>query len=186
MPTQRHQTIWQTIRAQSGNFAARDIYGALPSTANCSRSAISAYLSGLARAGYLSTRGGTHNRTYQLARDVGQSAPAITREGAANKKGIVIAAIWRTMRILKHFSATELRVTASTDDTPVSETSVRTYIRPLVDAGILIKSKGQPTRYRLIPTRNTGPQPLIIKRRVQISDPNDGNRVIWLSNGASQ
>ena len=180
MITNCRQAIWQAIRKHLGRFAARDIYGALPSSALCTRGMVSEYLRGLTIAGYLTASGERHNRCYQLRRNIGHDAPSITRSGKPSTKGNVTEAIWRTMRILRGFSLVELRVTASTDDQPVSDASIRAYIRPLVSAGALVQTQDKPARYRLLPGYNSGPKPLQIDHLTRITDPNRDSRVIWL------
>jgi hypothetical protein len=88
-------------------------------------------------------------------------------------------AMWRAMKIVKVFDRTELRVAASTDAVPVHGHNVKAYVQPLARAGYLqVIRQGRRSRYRFIPTKDTGPRAPQIQRSGRVYDPNLG-QVMW-------
>lgn len=96
--------------------------------------------------------------------------------------------MWRTMRILKEFSAKDLAIQASTETVKVAEGEAKTYVHYLHKAGYLVivsphrsgnrSMTGKLARYRLIISKFSGPKPPVIQRIKQVFDPNAG-KVVW-------
>jgi hypothetical protein len=85
------------------------------------------------------------------------------------------------MRILGVFSAFDLAAVSS-EDRPVSQAEAKDYVHWLYKAGYLSMARKHSNktvaRYRLRPTRITGPKPPMIQRGKQVYDPNL-KRVVW-------
>jgi hypothetical protein len=195
---ENREAIWQAIRTTKGSegepnatFTSLSIWN----STGASRSSIQEYLTGLHRAGYItsvgqakSTIGNRQYTIYQLVRDNGIEAPRVRRDGSAVTMGQGRENMWRTMRIMGEFTARELAISASTDDTAVSEEDAKNYCTHLQRAGYLAtigsqkKSAAAPgpgaLRYRLLPSRITGPRPPQIQRVKQVYDPNT-RTVVW-------
>lgn len=181
-------TIWRTIR-RLRTFTLPT----LERECGVVRSTIESYLQGLVKAGYLSRserqRGANASgvvvfqaATYELTRDCGVDAPRVTRQGTPVTQGIGREALWTAIRGLRDFDYAELRAVASTAQHQVATEEARDYIKHLAQAGYLRVTRpsqpGTPARYRLIPTRNTGPKAPQIQRIQQVYDANE-NRVVW-------
>ncbi len=150
------------------------------------------YVRGLEAAGYLARVGtvatgsgtvGARAVVYELVRDVGVEAPRVRKDGTEVTQGRGREQMWRTMKVLGEFSARDLAVHASTEAHAVSLEDAKHYIRYLVKAGyvaVVLGRKGEPYRYRLLPSKNTGPRAPMIQRVRQVFDPNLG-RVVWRS-----
>jgi hypothetical protein len=86
------------------------------------------------------------------------------------------------MRIVGEFKYRELAVQASTDSHPVKENEAKDYVHHLNKAGYLAcvrpSQPGRAARYRMIPTRYSGPQAPMVQRIKHVFDPNTG-KVVW-------
>lgn len=180
----RHRLLWETIR-QMRRFTATELHAAtrVPMTT------VYRYLSGLRREGYIqfedcgaAHRGQFRVHIYNLVRDHGAEVPHVPRAASTRLKGQVREQIWRSMRILREFTATELRVTATTPTAPVNDYDIIRYLRTLHRAGYLWVMRkpvpGRLARYRLLRAHNTGPQPPVLQRNGELYDPNLG-RIVW-------
>jgi len=147
------------------------------------------YIEGLERAGYLircgvraSQEPGAPSPIFELSRDVGIEAPRVRRDGAEVRQGRGREQMWRTMKLLREFSARELALHASTAQTPVAEADAESYTRYLLKAGYLRVVKaarpGAKTRYMFVRARNSGPYPPMIQRSRCVFDPNL-HRIVW-------
>lgn len=178
------QRIWEVIRKQRHDFSGYDI----EKVTRVDLSTIRTYIQVLERGGFIvctSERVAfTVRLRYRLLRDVGAEAPRLDRAGK------LIAptgneSMWRTMRIMGEFTATELAMRASTATTPVAEATAKSYARALCTAGyLMVIEEGRPgrqarqTRWRLIPSKYTGPRPPMIQRTRCIYDPNLA-KIVW-------
>ena len=181
------QRIWEAIRKQAKDFTAMGLEKATVVDLYTIRTFVQA----LERGGFIAqineTTKVTDRKHYRLVKDVGVEAPRLDR------KGNVLPAtgtenMWRTMRILGDFNATELAMRASTEQLKVAEETAKTYVRALATAGYLalieaghpfIRGKGaKQSRYRLIASKYTGPRPPMIQRTKCIYDPNLG-KIVW-------
>ena len=193
--------IWAAIRATAPlafnvDDIARVVIAAAPKDAQVKRvpeKTISSYLEALTRAGYLEatvTQAHRNGRgqiiqplaSYKLLRDCGIEAPRLTKAGEPVTQGSGREALWRTMKILKNFTRTELARSASTASLTVSDRDAKHYLRYLEKAGyvvVQIASKpGTQARWRFVAARNTGPKPPMIQRALHVYDPNLG-QAVW-------
>jgi hypothetical protein len=151
---------------------------------------IRAYLTGLCNAKYIEKTGTTkiyaHNSaTYTLIKDIGIDAPRVRTDGTHVTQGQGNINLWRTMRILKAFTATDLAINASTEDCQIKESTAKKYCQALAKAKYLKMTGGKggaPGVYRLM--KYTGPKPPQIQRVQQIFDPNT-NEVVWSAKGGN-
>ncbi|QOX79828.1 hypothetical protein FY034_13100 [Trichlorobacter lovleyi] len=187
-PSQCRQAIWDEVRnKEDWTFTAKELDVMLDA------STIREYLAALAKAGYLQVisegkRG--ESNVYRLINDVGHEAPRIRKDGTPVTQGNGRLQMWNAMRIIKQFTPVDLAFNATTDEVEIAESEARNYCQALHRAGYLsvktpaktgLKGKpgsGQATRYMLIPTMWTGPQPPQIQRTKQIYDPNL-KKVVW-------
>lgn len=178
------QRIWEFIRKQRNDFTGYDIEKATridPAT-------IRTYLQVLELGGFTEQTSKrvafTVRLRYRLLRDVGSEAPRLDRKGnlippTGNES------MWRTMRIMGEFTSVELAMRASTEKTTIAEATAKSYARALCTAGyLMVIEEGRPgrgarqTRWRLIPSKYTGPRPPMIQRTRCIYDPNLA-KVVW-------
>ena len=174
--------IWAAIRSLK-KFEVKD----LPAT--ISTRTIKGYLTGLVKAGYVKRLGQLKDGAglwkaglYELVRDVGPVAPRVRRDGKTPVAGAIQDQLWRTMKIIKEFTAKDLAIHASTEQVNVSLSRSRAYCHYLMRAGYLAVihagAKGSPTVYLFMRSRNTGPRPPIVQQLGQVFDPNT-NKVVW-------
>lgn len=151
------------------------------------------YVDGLFAAGYLGQDGtkpvrGNATTVYVLVRDVGVDAPRVRKDGTEVTQGRGREQMWLAMRILKEFSAHDLAISASTEETPVAVSEAQSYVTFLHKAKYLAlvrphtPGKAGVARYRLLPSRYTGPRPPMIQRVKQVYDPNL-KKVVWSQGG---
>lgn len=185
---QGRDVIWAQIRKQR-----RFTRDSLESATHINEHTIESYLQGLTKAGYLTRtaqrqekagHGGMTFRacTYQLVKDVGVEAPRVTRKGEPVTQGDGRQCIWMQMRILKSFTAPELRQAASSRSSASLE-EVKTYCLFLTRAGYLRRetvktARGRHLRYHVVPALYSGPRAPMIQSIKQVYDPNLG-RVVW-------
>jgi len=194
------QVVWQAIR-KLRTFTVAD----LEHETRISEKTIRTYVRGLERADYLKKIGKQERAEhviyvstnfvasiYRLEKDVGIEAPRVTRGGQEVTQGRAREQMWRTMRVLRDFNFRDLAVQASIEEVMVDEENARNYIVHLHRAGYLHITQpsrpghkpgtGTPARYRLIPSKYSGPHAPQIQRVKQVFDPNVG-RVVWWSKG---
>ncbi len=185
-PHTSREALWAAMR-RLGRFTVRQVTDETRLGLDTARD----YVRGLELAGYLKRAGiaegtgqGVARRAvvYELVRDVGVEAPRVRKDGTEVTQGRGREQMWRTMKVLGEFSARDLAIHASTEEHSVSLKEAKHYIRYLVKAGYLavVRTTGLAWRYRLLPSKNTGPRAPMIQRVRQVFDPNLG-RVIWRS-----
>lgn len=190
------QHIWEAIRSLAGSTAAfseDDIHRAMPREARMTieMPTVRDYRHCLVAAGILDIVTPSQQRripaTYRLVRDEGLDAPRVRRDGTRVTQGLAQEQMWRTLRILTgDTNGRELAAHASTTLIPVAEVAARDYLLVLNQAGYLLCTQegkglgkgGQQSRYRLKPTRNTGPRPPMVCRTRAVYDPNE-DKVVW-------
>lgn len=172
-PTDRER-IWAAIRALK-RFTRLDL--ALKTGLTRRGSAIGDYLKGLERAGFIRVVGekkrGVSNQ-YELARDTGVEAPRVSNTGGVLPPS-GRSRMWKTMRILKTFTARELASAASLADAPIALSEAEYYCLWLSRGGYLRGSgSGAPAnrRWTFVPAMNTGPKAPQILRVKRLYDPN--------------
>ncbi len=185
-PKNDRQAIWETIRkhgVDGQTFTAPDIRGQLPA---CPLSRIRDYLTCLTAAEYLACKKadkpGAPN-SYTLKRDTGIEAPRVRKDGTAVIQGMAREQMWRTMKVIGEFNAHELATNASTEACLVAQHDAKSYIGYLHKAKYLhmttkANTHGGLARYRLLPSKNTGPKPPKVQRIKNVYDPNIG-KVVW-------
>ncbi len=138
---------------------------------------ISGYLRQLHAAGVLDRVSSPPDAAaYRLVKDQAQP-PSLAKNG--QPAGSAQQAMWNVMRGpvgRQGFCANDLVTYGSTDVTPVSLNTAKTYIQRLAAAGYLtVIRKGQPGQqaiYRLKPSMNTGPLPPKVLRSHIVWDAN--------------
>lgn len=191
------QHVWEAIRAlaAAGNeaFDEHAIHRAMPREARMiiEMGTLRDYRHCLVAAGILAVVTPCLNRktpaTYRLAIDEGLEAPRVRRDGSRVTQGRAQEQMWRTLRILSgDTNGRELAAHASTPQIPVAEAAARDYLLVLNQAGYLLCTQpgkgmgkgGVLARYRLNPSRNTGPRPPMVCRTRVVYDPNE-DKVVW-------
>ncbi len=134
------------------------------------------YVVGLCHAGYLRDHG---DGDYELVRDAGAEAPMLKRDGRELRDTREREQLWRTMKMLRQFTADDLAIHASTEEHPISKGSAAYYLDALRLAGYIVVAGrcGRRTLYRLLPSR-AGSKPPLLQHVMQVFDPNEG-KVVW-------
>lgn len=179
-----YEAIWAAVR-KLGSFTRDDLCVELGKEFGnrVNEHTVKSYLQRLTRAGRLSVKeesignGTARIHHYTLIKDTGVVAPRLNDAGQPTRLGTRQAAIWRTIRILKRFTWSEIVTAGSTDEVPLNPISVQEYISHLVAAGYLICSRhgcrqNGPAEYRLLPDRNTGPKPPKVSHTRTVYDQN--------------
>lgn len=188
------QHIWEAIRrlaAAGAPFADEDVLRACPRSEKITASAVADYRRCLLNAGILATvSDGVPRRSpasYRLEKNEGLDAPRVRADGSRVTQGLAQEQMWRILRMMSgDTNGRELAAHASTESSPVAESSARSYLMALHQAGYLTTTAagkgnghgGVQARYRLKTARNTGPKPPMICRQKVIYDPNE-DRVVW-------
>lgn len=171
------QKIWDSAR-EMGEFTIK----ALGKHANHpDKSTIRKFVYGWEKAGFVKK---TSNKpaTYKVVDSGLVAAPAVNPSGVEFDREQAQEQMWRTMFIIKEFSALDLAVAASTEECVIKEKYVKSYVSILKSAGYLkFKGKG---RYIAMQSKFTGPRPPAMKRVVQVVDRNTGKIVFQGGMGA--
>ncbi|NBF12880.1 hypothetical protein GV818_29980 [Pseudomonas sp. Fl4BN1] len=177
------QHIWEAIRAINASPKALTTY-AVARKSGQDDQAVRAYFRDMEKAGIVS-KVRTIDRfdaEWELLKDEGVEAPRITKDGKVSKYAGGAENVWRALRILGEFSAAEAAAAASVNGVSISEYGAQVYLSGLAKAGYLTRSggtAGNKTRFRLIPSRYTGPKHPIYQRDFnQVYDPNL-DQVVW-------
>ena len=185
--------VWQVIRQFPGEFAHRDVCRAAQDVmkTGVNDDTVRSYLRRLAAGGYLESRdqktsasgkalkGAARQRLFRLVLDTGIETPRLTRDGQPVTQGRGQESMWQTLRILGECNARELAQTATNGRVSVSLTEARHYLKQLHACGYLIESARNNgphslARYRLLPSRNTGPKAPQVQRIKAVFDANTG------------
>lgn len=194
--------VWAQIRQQR-EFTRESLWLALERVQGDNRSTIDSYLTCLKNGGYIKIvdkrwlnedkqhhrQGdrGTYEYVYALIRDCGVDAPRLRKDGSPVTQGRNRENMWRTMRIIGEFNFRELAMAASTEDVPIKPNDAKDYVHHLFKARYLVETQpakrgknAVPARYKLVPSKYTGPKPPQVQRVKQVFDPNI-NSVVWSS-----
>lgn len=151
---------------------------------NLSRKTVMDYVKRLVAGGVVMStgvNGDTGQVLYSVAVDT-RETPRFTRDGRPVAKGLGNAQMWRSMKMLKVFTARDLALAASTEEAQVSAETAASYAKHLWRAGYLVIARGasrdDQRQYRLIPSGNTGPKAPQIQKVKRVFDPNLG-KVMW-------
>lgn len=171
--------VWATLRSlRAQNLAATT--GGIEKISYAPKRTIQSYLTALVAAGLVQVihSAGKHRR-YILREDGGPEPPRLRPDGTPVTQGDGRDRLWRTMKMLKVFTARDLAITASVEDGIVAESEAETYVRFLVRAGyVAVQTAAKPGRggrtatYRFV--RSTGPLAPMITRLKAVWDPNTG------------
>lgn len=180
--------LWQVLREEQ--YRPLEI-GLLTDMARVNVQTARGYLECLINAGFVARAkiagsGSVKRTTYQLINDVGVDYPRVRRDGTPLVLGQVNNNMWRTMRMLKVFTAAELAAHASTSAVEVKLVAAQNYVGWLHRAGYLTvlsraKSNGVGrgrtfAKYQL--SRDTGPKSPIWQKIDCVYDQNL-NQVVW-------
>jgi len=185
-----YKEFWRIMVLEFGvnqAFTIKDIWLKVEGANHGTKSTIRDYLNRLVKGGYVQKIAPTEKGIgqpvhYRLVKG-GLDAPRLRKDGTEVTMGSNREQMWRTMKMGDTFSAADLAINASTAHVSVNEADAKDYIKHLYKAGYLaLVKKAKPgcnqARYRLIPSRNTGPQSPQIQRVKQVFDPNL-NEVVW-------
>lgn len=148
---------------------------------------IRSYLEALEAAGIVTRaedRGPGGGARYVVARDAGHEPPRLRSDGTPVTQGSGRDRMWRSMKMLKVFTARDLAVTASVEGAAVSEGEARAYLVALKRAGYVVMQVPASTHpkaprretYRF--AHNTGPLAPMVTRLKSVWDPNE-RRIVW-------
>lgn len=180
------QRAWEAIRVLKGKeWTCVQI--ALIGKVN--EGTVGSYLNALLKAGVVEivrrekARGRATERFFMLVKDEGLDAPRVNKSGGRVTQGLAQEQMWRALRMLKgDINWRELAAMASSTRAPVAPAAAADYLAMLNRAGYLILvHEGKPgtqARYRLKPSRNTGPRPPMICRTKVVYDPNE-DKIVW-------
>jgi len=170
------QDMWDTLR-ERGTLAT-DAYGRPDD-----RQACRTYLLRLVKAGIAERLPGkpTAPLAVRLIRDMGPVAPVLTDGGRASRRGRITDQMWRTIRMHRQIDCRDLVIYGSTADVPIPPVEAQKYLSVLHRAGYLhLVEPGRqhrPAKYRLIPSKNTGPRPPRVLQLRAVFDDNLGRLV---------
>lgn len=175
------QGFWEIIRDLKA-FTVSDV----DQRSNVARSTVRDFIVRLERGGFVARDGvdetSGHIR-YRLVRDQ-PDAPKLKRDGSPARQRLGQDQMWRVIRMSGSggLTATDLALTASTEDHPVKLTTAQAYLKALHRAGYLaVLRPGRPghkpgtgslTVYRLLPSMRTGPLAPQVQRIKAVWDPN--------------
>ena len=182
------QRVWTAIRKHRDEFTIQQVADIGQMKYDSTRD----FITGLKKAGYIDIAYekqviGRRVKVihYKLVRDVGYTAPTVSRDGTETNPAQANKAMWNTLRILKRpINAEELVNLSCNDQLTISIFTANTYLQLLHDAGYLRLMKaaenitGKKAKYQLIEAMNTGPIPPQIQRAKQVFDPNT-NQVMY-------
>lgn len=183
-PKGDRQSMWETMRKlqKAGEpITVRKVWELGAEWAPKGR--VRDYMTGLTAAGYLAVIEDQPGKPtlYELAKDCGMEAPRVRKDGTEVTQGRGREQMWRTIKIIGEFTSSDLARAASTPGFPVAEVHAKDYCIMLASAGYLMTTRegipGTPARYRLVPSRWTGPRAPMIQRLKQLYDPNTGEVV---------
>jgi len=172
------QLVWDALRGKVGQW--RTVLS-LSEDLGVNRKTAMDYLDALEAAGMVERRrdeGHQGMAWARLVQDGGYHAPRLRADGSPVTQGVGVANMWRSMRILKTFTAPELAQISTTQAVTVTEATAQSYIGMLFATEFLMVVEkanpglGRKASYRLV--RNTGPKPPMIQRVKRVYDPNTG------------
>ncbi|WP_107878546.1 helix-turn-helix domain-containing protein [Neisseria animaloris] len=168
-PRNARQLVWDALRANCQNWHTID---ELAEETGVQYQTVYVYLSSLFKGGYVAKQQGTrfsYREKYRLQRDAGVEAPRLRRDGTACN-GTATEAMWRTMKILKHFDLDSLIAHVQMTH-KLTRGTAKQYTHTLEQAGYLINTGS--ARYKQFSlVRNTGAQAPQRMDVTELYDPN--------------
>lgn len=168
------QRIWEEIRKNAESFQILPI----AQHANADPETVKTYLQCLQAGEFVEavTRGHLKKAVYRLVKDTGIESPRLTRKGEPVKQGLIVEAMWCTLRILGQMDARQLQNHVVASGLDMTLTYAKRYIAALKKAGYLsVVRAGNPHRMEVIqlkPAMNTGPRAPQIQNVKTVYDPN--------------
>lgn len=172
------QKIWNSAR-ELGEFTIMELqkHALVPGKSNVRK-----YIYGWEKAGFIE-KISEEPITYRLKALDLVVAPSVNPSGVEFDREQAQEQMWRSMFIIKEFSALDLSVVASTEECRITEGFAKTYASILKSSGYLkLVSRG---RYMALQSRFTGPRPPAVKRVVQVIDRNTG-KVVYLGGAEAE
>jgi len=179
--------IWRAIR-ELLTFTQAQLVSYVNNKVEVNDHTVNSYLERLLNAGYLSVeklpkhRGVCVESTYTLIKNTGVETPRLRKDGSKVTQGLGRECMWRSMKTLGEFDWLELVSVINADGYLVSEASAKEYCKILAQAKYLVvvrQGRGSiRSRYRLLPSKWTGPKPPQIQRTKSLFDANL-NKVVW-------
>jgi len=169
---QGRQPLWEQMVSFDGEaFSVADIF----EQTYVHRRTIRTYIDCLVAGGYAERIDGDPIKFRLICDPVPYHAPRLNPMGGPVKTGTGVENMWRSMRMMSHFTSREIAAHSTTDIVDVTEQTAKSYCSALLRAGYLrVVRKAVPKKsqaiYRLI--RNSGPNPPKIQRTKQVFDPN--------------
>ncbi|MFH1028856.1 MAG: hypothetical protein V1791_12710 [Pseudomonadota bacterium] len=153
-------------------------------------SSIKSYLKGLTAAGYLKaekTTGPASTWWYTIDPETAPlEPPRVHADGTAVTQGQGRKNLWRTMKMQKEFTISQLIAFASTPTVKIALGEAEHYTEYLCRAGYVSLIEGtSPRVYRFNSDRYTGPKAPMIQRVLNVYDANTG-KVVWQSGQGGQ
>lgn len=170
---ERRVAIWAAMRARGDDdWSVRDITRAT----DIPRWTVKDLADRLVLAGYATCEEGERGLRFKLTHKAGVQPPRLRPDGTPAEQGSGQLNMWRSMRVTREFSTTDLAAYSTVPPVVVSPASAQKYCARLARTGFLRplprRSRADGMRYRLI--RNTGPKPPRIRRDGTVEDPNTG------------
>jgi hypothetical protein len=167
--------MWVKIRAFRGSFSLADLMEAARVGETMGRT----YLGSLTTAGFVEKTAapGAFRQadSYRLVRDNGVEAPRFKKDGTLRTEPTLQERIWAAIKALPSFSAADVVLAMGAG----SVDAVTRYLQMLQKAGYVAAiDTAKPPRYRLLPSRNSGPRaPAIRAKGTVVYDPNLARQV---------
>ncbi|MDF2232199.1 hypothetical protein P2H44_06495 [Albimonas sp. CAU 1670] len=173
---ERRAAIWAAMRAKGDDdWSVRDITRAT----DIPRWTVKDLADRLVLAGYAAREEGERGLRFRLTHKAGPQAPRLRADGTPASQGSGQLNMWRSMRVAREFSTTDLAAYSSVPPVVVAPSSAQKYCLRLARAGYLRplprRSGSGEVRYVLV--RDTGPRPPRIRRDGTLEDPNTGETV---------
>lgn len=169
-------SVMMEYAAGDRTFTARDVFN----LSNASMSDIYDFLRRLTKAAIVELVADADKNDLKLYRVVTKQSmtPKVRRDGTIIEGVTKQKAMWNYLRLAgpNGFTAHDISVWASTDETRIGVDVARSYVGYLAKAGYLIElEKGKSGNlgiYRLAPKMNTGPLPPMVLRTKLVFDQN--------------
>ncbi|MFC5920896.1 hypothetical protein ACFPVS_09210 [Neisseria weixii] len=168
-PRNLRQDVWDLLRNNRERFQTVDEISAATGS---NYSAVYAYLRCLFNGGYIGIQQGfrfSRRLGYRLERDTGAEAPRLRADGSMCN-GTVIEAMWRTMKILRHFDIDTL-VSHVNMTHRLTRNMANRYTAALECAGYLTNT-GSPRFKKFTLVKNTGAKAPQMVEVHELYDPN--------------
>lgn len=170
---ERRSVIWRAMRAMGeDDWSIRDITRAT----DIPRWTVKDLADRLVLAGYATCEEGEGGLRFRLTHKAGPQAPRLRPDGTPAEQGSGQLNMWRSMRVAREFSTTDLAAYSTVPPVVIAPASAQKYCLRLAQAGYLRplgrRARADGMRYLLI--RDTGPRPPRVRRDGTVEDRNTG------------